>query len=58
MLDTGQPHHRLGHVFNAVVAEEMGRLVERSNSVAWPEFAAAHRRLTRRIVLGDPSRGR
>src|SRR6478735_7552978 len=28
VLDTGQPHHRLGHVFNAVVAEEIGRLVE------------------------------
>jgi hypothetical protein len=57
VLDTGQPHHRLGHVFNAVVAEEIGRLVERSTSLGWPEFAAAHRRLTRRIVLGDPAAG-
>jgi len=57
VLDTGQPHHRLGHVFNAVVAEEIGRLVERSNSLGWREFAAAHGRLTRRIVLGDPAAG-
>jgi hypothetical protein len=57
VLGTGQPHHRLGHVFNAVVAEEIGRLVERSNSLGWPGFGAAHRRLTRRIVLGDPAAG-
>ena len=57
VLDTGQPHHRLGHVFNAVVAEEIGRLLERGNPLGWSDFATAHRRLTRRIVLGDPAAG-
>ena len=53
VLDTGHPHHRLAHVFNAVIAEEFGPLAERSDPLGWPEFAAAHQRLTRRIVLGD-----
>jgi hypothetical protein len=57
VLDTGQPHHRLGHVINAVVAEEMGALAERAGALRWRDFAAAHRRLSRRIVLGDPAAG-
>jgi cytochrome P450 len=56
VLDTGQPLHRNADRFRAVVEGEAAALlreVDGEDSLEWPSFHRAARRITRRIVLGD-----
>ncbi|MFE3450128.1 cytochrome P450 [Nonomuraea sp. NPDC059194] len=46
---------RIAGEVRAKVAEEIATLPERG-TITWPDFHAAHRRIARRVVLGDAAR--
>ncbi len=58
VLDTGKPLHRLADRFAAIVAEEVGALLDglEGTELGFGPFHLAGRRITRRVVLGDSAR--
>jgi cytochrome P450 len=57
VLATAEPVHPLADRFAAVVAEEVAALLAGAGAeLGWEPWAAALRRITRRIVLGDGAR--
>ena len=53
VLDTGKPLHRLAQDFLAVAYEEADKLA--ADELTWDRVNDAFRRLTRRVIFGDPA---
>lgn len=57
VLESGEPVHSLGDDLLAVADEEVRAMLAHTGAeLAWPDWYAMWRRLTRRIVLGDGAR--